>query len=125
MFQYPYSHSTYFTRTTEDDRTSELPPMNSTEDVLQIQFMHDRMMAHDEDDKYIVWQRISRFTRDIKRGFRSSLQAIAPSKKSKRRISVQTLKGFPHFTRRELYQELGTAGEGVDAYGYLGIAASM
>lgn len=25
MFQYPYSHSTYFTRTTEDDLTSELP----------------------------------------------------------------------------------------------------
>jgi hypothetical protein len=47
-------------------------PMNSTEDVLQIQFMHDRMMAHDEDDKYIVWQRISRFTRVS--GFRLRLE---------------------------------------------------
>ncbi|KAJ3502318.1 hypothetical protein NMY22_g18623 [Coprinellus aureogranulatus] len=90
MFQYPYSHSTYFTRTTEDAHTSELPPMNSTEDILQIQFMHDRMMTHDEEEKFVVWQRMSRISREIKRGFRSSLQAIVPNhfKKSNRRISV-------------------------------------
>ncbi|KAF6741105.1 hypothetical protein DFP72DRAFT_1085067 [Ephemerocybe angulata] len=88
MFQYPYSHSTYFTRS-ETEYTSELPPMNSFEDILQIQFMHDRMMAQEEDDRFVVWnRRISRFTKDIKRGFRTSLQAIAPNKKSKRRLST-------------------------------------
>ncbi|KAF4613184.1 hypothetical protein D9613_011124 [Agrocybe pediades] len=39
--QYPYRHSTYFTGR-DPIHTSELPPMNSTEDILQDIFMRDR-----------------------------------------------------------------------------------
>ncbi|KAH6891776.1 hypothetical protein BKA70DRAFT_1571914 [Coprinopsis sp. MPI-PUGE-AT-0042] len=48
LLQYPYSHSTYFTRLEGQECSSELPPMNSAEDVAQIRFMHDRMLAAHE-----------------------------------------------------------------------------
>uniref|UniRef100_A0A8H7XS58 Uncharacterized protein n=1 Tax=Psilocybe cubensis TaxID=181762 RepID=A0A8H7XS58_PSICU len=41
MSQYPFRHSTYFTGG-DPVHTSELPPMNSTEDILQDIFMRDR-----------------------------------------------------------------------------------
>ncbi|PPQ92229.1 hypothetical protein CVT25_009003 [Psilocybe cyanescens] len=41
MSQYPFRHSTYFTGR-DPVYTSELPPMNSTEDILQDIFMRDR-----------------------------------------------------------------------------------
>ncbi|KAF8810345.1 hypothetical protein BYT27DRAFT_6497647 [Phlegmacium glaucopus] len=40
-YRYPFRHSTYFTNT-DHIWTSELPPMNSTEDILQDMFMRDR-----------------------------------------------------------------------------------
>ncbi|THV05709.1 hypothetical protein K435DRAFT_789979 [Dendrothele bispora CBS 962.96] len=35
MAQYPFRHSTYYTRQEDLEFVSELPPMNSQEDVLQ------------------------------------------------------------------------------------------
>lgn len=37
--------------------------MNSTEDVLQVRFMHDRMMVQHEVERLVVWQAITRFTK--------------------------------------------------------------
>ncbi|KAF8964767.1 hypothetical protein BDZ97DRAFT_1918726 [Flammula alnicola] len=41
MSHYPFRHSTYFTGG-DPVYTSELPPMNSMEDILQDIFMRDR-----------------------------------------------------------------------------------
>ncbi|KAH6903175.1 hypothetical protein BKA70DRAFT_1301808 [Coprinopsis sp. MPI-PUGE-AT-0042] len=90
LLQYPYSHSTYFTRLEGRECSSELPPMNSAEDVAQIRFMHDRMLAaqcNGWDDQTAVgqahavrlvkakWTRISRMSKDLKKSFRSSMQS--------------------------------------------------
>lgn len=39
--------------------------MNSVEDILQVQFMHDRMMAQEEsgDKSSVAWSRLSRITK--------------------------------------------------------------
>ncbi|TFK25410.1 hypothetical protein FA15DRAFT_668483 [Coprinopsis marcescibilis] len=94
-FQYPYSHSTYFTRTESQERTSELPPMNSAEDVAQIRFMHDRMMFQDEDSdisgKSLGWSTIARITKDLRKTFRFSAQVTQTGKQQrndKKRMSV-------------------------------------
>ncbi|KAG2007084.1 hypothetical protein CC2G_014804 [Coprinopsis cinerea AmutBmut pab1-1] len=106
-FQYPYSHSTYFTRADSHDRTSELPPMNSTEDVAQIRFMHDRMMTQwDEDDSENLeavgnttgfktavlpdaWNAFSRMTKDLKKSFRLSIQIVGRQRQEKKnRLSI-------------------------------------
>ncbi|PPR03378.1 hypothetical protein CVT24_012503 [Panaeolus cyanescens] len=42
---YPYRHSTYFTHV-DSLYTSELPPMNSMEDILQDIFMRDRSTVY-------------------------------------------------------------------------------
>ncbi|KAF8065276.1 hypothetical protein FPV67DRAFT_176912 [Lyophyllum atratum] len=41
-YEYPFNHSTYYTRRDNDPYTSELPPMNSEEDVLQDHSMNHR-----------------------------------------------------------------------------------
>lgn len=73
--------------------------MNSVEDILQVQFMHDRMMAQEEsgDKSSVAWSRLSRITKDIKRGFRAKFQlarvgslgsSSSHLKKERRRFSV-------------------------------------
>ncbi|KAJ3489738.1 hypothetical protein NLJ89_g11499 [Agrocybe chaxingu] len=51
MAQYPYRHSTYFTGR-DPTYTSELPPMNSTEDILQEIFMRDRNTVYIASPRY-------------------------------------------------------------------------
>ncbi|KJA25286.1 hypothetical protein HYPSUDRAFT_199819 [Hypholoma sublateritium FD-334 SS-4] len=45
MSHYPFRHSTYWTGG-DPVYTSELPPMNSAEDILQDVFMRDRNTIH-------------------------------------------------------------------------------
>ncbi|RDB28177.1 hypothetical protein Hypma_001298 [Hypsizygus marmoreus] len=81
-WEYPFRHSTYYTRHyEEEDFTSELPPMNSEEDVLQEHLMNHRQYGRNS----YLWPgkpnpkkrrgsgRVAIFFNKLKKGLRKAL----------------------------------------------------
>jgi len=83
-YEYPFNHSTYYTRRDDDPYTSELPPMNSEEDVLQEHLMNHRQFGRSSylwpGSKQAKRQqrrgRLSRFFEKLKRGIQRGYWGI-------------------------------------------------
>ncbi|KIK00986.1 hypothetical protein K443DRAFT_7235 [Laccaria amethystina LaAM-08-1] len=92
MSRYPYRHSTYFTRSDALETSSELPPMNSREDILQDLFMNDPRNFHYEEVTPIQkLESVGRRLKDMKKGFRTSIIAFGHSFRRRRTDSTTRL----------------------------------
>lgn len=89
MSRYPYRHSTYFTRSDALETSSELPPMNSREDILQDLFMNDPSKFHYKEVTPV--QKLESVGRKLKKGFRTSMIAFGHSFRRRRTDSTTRL----------------------------------
>ncbi|EDR10538.1 uncharacterized protein LACBIDRAFT_325234 [Laccaria bicolor S238N-H82] len=112
MSRYPYRHSTYFTRSDALETSSELPPMNSREDILQDLFMNDPSNFHHKEVTPVQkLESVGRRLKDMKKGFRTSMIAFGHSFRRRRTDSTTRLlmsrEDTEHTFSRDL--ELGSA----------------
>ncbi|GLB39936.1 hypothetical protein LshimejAT787_0704460 [Lyophyllum shimeji] len=83
-YEYPFNHSTYYTRRDDDPYTSELPPMNSEEDFLQQHLMNHRQFGGswyrtpgtNQATKQRRRGRLMRFFEKLKRGIKRGYWGI-------------------------------------------------